>query len=213
MFSPPLIVQSDRTIFLEVDNPLYESARDALAQFSELEKSPEHIHTYRITPLSIWNATATGLKSSEILNALEKFGKFQTPENLKHEIIEIADRYGKIILSRHEDALLLTVDDKILSRQIANHPKVIPLIADQPSECSFILQEKFRGEIKRVLTNLGFPVKDIAGYVDGTPFEINLRETTLSGQPYEIRKYQKEATENFYQGGGAEGGCGVVVLP
>jgi len=202
----PLIVQSDRSVLLEVDNPLYEAARDELALFAELEKSPEHIHTYRITPLSVWNATAAGLQPEDIINTLKQFSKFSVPENLQHEIIETASRYGRITLIKKDDNLLLEVDSIKLAVQIEHHPKAIPYI-EFFSEKSFLVQPKFRGEIKRVLTKIGFPVKDLAGYVQGTPLNINLNNS------FDVRDYQIDAAENFYQGGGREGGCGVVVLP
>lgn len=202
----PLIVQSDRSVLLEVDNPLYEAARDELALFAELEKSPEHIHTYRITPLSVWNATAAGLQPEDIIYTLKQFSKFSVPENLQHEIIETASRYGRITLIKKDDNLLLEVDSIKLAVQIEHHPKAIPYI-EFFSEKSFLVQPKFRGEIKRVLTKIGFPVKDLAGYVQGTPLNINLNNS------FDVRDYQIDAAENFYQGGGSEGGCGVVVLP
>ncbi len=213
MSSPPLIVQSDRTIFLEVDNSLYEVARNELAKFAELEKSPEHIHTYRITPVSIWNASASGESSEKILKILEKYSKFSVPENIKHEIKEIADRYGKIILKKSDDSLILTFDTENLALQISRHPKVMPVLSEQLNELSYVIEDKFRGEIKRVLTNIGFPVRDLAGYVKGAPLKIKFREKCLSDEKFEIRDYQNNAAENFYRGGGSEGGCGVVVLP
>lgn len=202
----PLIVQSDRSVLLEVDNPLYENARDKLALFAELEKSPEHIHTYRITPLSIWNATAAGLEPEDILASLEKFSKFPVPENLRHEIIETAGRYGKLILTKKDDELLLEVDSEKLAAQIAHHPKTEPLV-NPLTPRSFLVPEKYRGEIKRALTKIGFPVKDLAGYVQGAPLDINIQNS------FTVRDYQNDAAKNFYQGGGKEGGCGVVVLP
>lgn len=202
----PLIVQSDRSVLLEVDNPLYEQARDRLSLFAELEKSPEHIHTYRITPLSIWNATAAGMLPEEIIATLESFSKFPVPEHLRHEIIETADRYGRIVLTKKNGQLFLETDSKRLAAQIENHPKTAPLV-QQVSETTFIIAEKYRGEIKRALTKIGFPVKDLAGYVQGAPLNICLNDNFV------VRDYQKDAAENFYKGGGKEGGCGVVVLP
>jgi DNA excision repair protein ERCC-3 len=209
----PLIVQSDRTVLLEVDNSLYTQARDQLALFAELEKSPEHIHTYRITPLSIWNATAAGLHAEEIIQTLQYFGKFPVPENLQHEIAELAGRYGRIILESCDNELILRIDDSLLARQIAHHPKVIPFLITTPDECAFRVNTRYRGEIKRVLTQLGFPVKDIAGYINGQPFDIRLRDTTQEGRKFVLREYQQYAIDNFYRGGGVDGGCGVVVLP
>jgi len=211
--SNPLIVQSDRTIFLEVDNPLYEAARNELSKFAELEKSPEHIHTYRLTPVSIWNATASGESSGQILEILEKYSKFSVPENIKHEIKEIADRYGRIILTKSDGKLNLSFDSANLAIQISRHPKVVPLLIEQVSDVSFLIEDKFRGEVKRVLTNIGFPVKDLAGYIKGAELKIGLRDICLSGEEFSLRNYQKDAAENFYRGGGPEGGSGVVVLP
>ena len=111
----PLIVQSDRSVLLEVDNPLYEQARDSLSLFAELEKSPEHIHTYRITPLSIWNATAAGMLPEEIIFTLESFSKFPVPKYLRHEIIETAGRYGRIVITKKDEKLFLEVDSKKLA--------------------------------------------------------------------------------------------------
>jgi len=213
MSPPPLIVQSDRTIFLEVDNPLYEDARNELVKFAELEKSPEHIHTYRITPVSIWNATASGESSEQILTILEKYSKFSIPENIKHEIKEIADRYGRIVLNKRGESLVLTFDTENLAVQISRHPKVMPVLSEQLNELSFVIEDKFRGEVKRILTNIGFPVKDLAGYIKGAGLKIGLRDVSLSGEEFKLRNYQKDAAENFYRGGGPEGGCGVVVLP
>jgi len=209
----PLIVQSDRTILLEVDNPLYEQARDRLVLFAELEKSPEHIHTYRITPLSIWNATAAGLDAASLVASLEHFSKFPVPAVLTHEITELAGRYGRLVLEAGGDALVLKVADRGLARQIAHHPKAGALIEPGATECEFIVQTRHRGEIKRVLTQIGFPVKDRAGYIQGAPFPVALREVSLSGHPFGLRAYQRDAADNFYQGGGVEGGCGIVVLP
>ncbi len=209
----PLIVQSDRSVLLEVDNPRYDEARDCLAQFAELVKSPEHIHTYRISPLSIWNATAAGLHAEQIIASLTALGKFDLPDALRHEIMELATRYGRIILEKDGDQLRLAIADPNLARQIAHHAKVAPLLAQRLADGVFRVTLGHRGEIKRVLTDLGFPVKDLAGYVKGAPLPLSLRTTARGGGPFAVRPYQRDAAANFYQGGGVEGGCGVVVLP
>ena len=209
----PLIVQSDRTVLLEVDNPLYAAARDGLASFAELEKSPEHIHTYRISPLSLWNATAAGLTADAILATLEQFGKFPVPDTLRHEIRELASRYGRLVLERADDELVLRIDNVNLAQQIAHHGKIAPFLGPPRDQTTFFIDTKYRGELKRALTQIGFPVQDVAGYVQGTPFPISLRSSTSHAQPFEVRHYQADAAENFYRGGGVEGGCGVVVLP
>lgn len=209
----PLIVQSDRTVLVEVDNPRYTDARDRLALFAELEKSPEHIHTYRITPLSIWNAAAAGMSPAAMIDVLTAFSKFDVPEPLRHEIIELAGRYGRIVLEPHGDDLALSVADDNLARQLAHHGKVQGMLGAALGPRRFAVALRHRGEIKRVLTQLGFPVKDIAGYATGAPQPCALRETTRAGKPFSLRHYQRDAADNFYQGGGVEGGCGVIVLP
>lgn len=209
----PLIVQSDRTVLVEVDNPRYTDARDRLALFAELEKSPEHIHTYRITPLSIWNAAAAGMSPDAMIDVLASYSKFDVPETLRHEIIELAGRYGRIVLEPRGDDLALTVADDNLARQLAHHGKVQGMLGAALGPRRFAVALRHRGEIKRVLTQLGFPVKDIAGYAAGAPQPCALREITRAGKPFSLRHYQRDAADNFYQGGGVEGGCGVIVLP
>ncbi len=209
----PLIVQSDRTVLVEVDNPRYADARDRLALFAELEKSPEHIHTYRITPLSIWNAAAAGMPPSDMLASLVEFSKFDVPESLRHEIIELAGRYGRIVLEPQGAELALCIGDDNLARQLTHHGKVQGLLGAPLGARRFAVELRQRGEIKRVLTQLGFPVKDVAGYAAGAPCTLALRTSTRAGQPFAPRAYQSGAADNFYQGGGVEGGCGVIVLP
>ncbi|MCX7847245.1 MAG: DEAD/DEAH box helicase [bacterium] len=209
----PCIVQSDRTVLVEVNNPRYAEARDQLALFAELEKSPEHIHTYRITPLSIWNAAAAGMPAERMIDVLRTYSKFPVPETLCHEILELASRYGRLVLERQDVALVLRVQDDILARQLAHHGKLRGLLGAPCGPRAFHVELRHRGEIKRALTQLGFPVKDLAGYTAGAPHPIALRTTTASGQPFALRPYQRDAVDNFYQGGGVEGGCGVVVLP
>src|SRR5438445_7061593 len=121
--SNPLIVQGDRSILVEVDNPRYAEARDALAPFAELEKSPEHIHTYRLTPLSLWNAAAAGMTAAAMLDVLWQFSKFPIPTNLPTDISELVGRYGRVKLDRHEDALRLVCPDRPLLEELARQPK------------------------------------------------------------------------------------------
>src|SRR5437879_4677396 len=92
----PFIVQSDRSVLVEVDNPKYAEARDTLAPFAELEKSPEHIHTYRITPLSLWNAAAAGMTADAMVEVLGRYSKFPLPTNLQTDIAELVERYGRL---------------------------------------------------------------------------------------------------------------------
>lgn len=127
----PLILQSDRTLFLEVDSPLAADARDVLLAFAELVKSPEHIHTYRITPLSLWNAAAAGLSATEILNGLRRFSKFPVPQNVEQEILDMGSRYGRVKMLREQDELVLFIPEPRLMKQLAEHRKVAPFLGQR----------------------------------------------------------------------------------
>src|SRR5687767_1990651 len=117
--SNPFIVQSDRSVLVEVDNPLYAEARDALAPFAELEKSPEHIHTYRLTPLSLWNAAAAGMTAEAMIDALAIYSKFPMPPNLPADLRELVSRYGRVSLRRSGGQLRLVTDDRPLLEELA----------------------------------------------------------------------------------------------
>lgn len=209
----PLIVQSDLSVLLEVNSPRYEAARDLLARFAELEKSPEHIHTYRITPLSLWNAAAAGLDAEEISDALEAYGKYEIPQNVNVEIAETIARYGRIELDREGDHLVLTTDDPLLLVEILRHKSVQPYIKERIDDTRAAIEPLYRGHVKQALTKVGFPVRDLAGYLAGSPLSFSLRDQTLGGHPFTLRDYQREAAEIFYAGGGPEGGSGTIVLP
>ena len=202
----PLIVQSDLTVLLEVNSPRYEAARDVLARFAELEKSPEHIHTYRITPLSLWNAAAAGLNAVEIGEALETYGKYEIPQNVNVEIEETIARYGRIELDRDGDHLVLTADDPLLLVEILRHKTVEPYIKERLDDHRAAVEPLYRGHLKQALTKVGFPVRDLAGYLAGSPLSFSLRDETLFGESFALRDYQREASEIFYAGGGPDGG-------
>lgn len=208
----PAVVQSDRTILLEVDHPLYEDARDALAPFADLEKSPEHVHTYRITPLSLWNAAAAGLGAEDILGALETYSRYPVPENLRRDIVEYVGRYGRLRLQRDGDRLILRSPDPVLLTQIWNHRQARPFLEEHTPEGIYVAPGK-RGHLKQALIKIGWPVEDLAGYTPGTPLEVTLRERTGAGLPFRLRPYQREAADRFWKGGGPAGGSGVIVLP
>ena len=209
----PLIVQSDLTILVEVNGPQYEAARDVLARFAELEKSPEHIHTYRITPLSLWNAAASGLSAGEIHETLEKFSKYDIPQNVSIEITEIIGRYGRLELIKKGKRLILKTDEAFLLLEVVRSKSVIPYLKDQIDDTSIEIDPLYRGHLKQALTKIGFPVRDLAGYLPGTPLEVVTRDITLRQQPFGFRDYQDEAAKIFYAGGGPEGGSGTIVLP
>ena len=209
----PLIVQSDRTVLLEVDNPLYEAARDELARFAELEKSPEHIHTYRITPLSLWNAGASGMQTLHILDALDRYTKYDVPQNIIAEITEYVSRYGRVKLMKQDDGLVLYSEDVALIAEIAHSQSVKSMLGEQVNPHTIRASSHLRGHLKQALIKIGFPVEDLAGYVSGTYFDIAPRSVTQAGLPFALRDYQHEAADGFYAGGGVRGGSGVVVQP
>src|SRR5438309_5268158 len=209
----PLIVQSDKTILLEVDHPQHAEARDALAQFAELEKSPEHIHTFRLSPLSLWNAAAGGMNAEMVLELLALYSKYAIPTSIATDIRDYMSRYGRIKLIREGDALLLTSSDVALIAEILHHKRTQPYVLRQLNSHTIQVDASRRGHIKQALIHIGFPAEDLAGYTDGSPLPMQLREEALSGKAFEPRAYQFAAAGAFYAGGAPSGGSGVVVLP
>ncbi len=212
----PLIVQSDKSLLLELGGPHADACRDALAPFCELLKSPEHVHTYRITPISIWNAASAGLSADDMVGALERFSRFDLPKNVLKDVRELHRRFGRLHLDRgpaeRVPGLTLTADDPLLLDEVANHPLTKALVRRLPDETLGVLEEH-RGEIKQALVRIGWPVEDRAGYVDGGPLRVALREATTDGRPFGLRDYQAESVAAFWRDGGPLGGSGVIVLP
>ena len=211
----PLVVQSDRSILLEVDNPLYGDARDVLARFAELEKSPEHIHTYRLSPLSLWNAAASGLTATDILDLLTRYSKYDVPGNIQADVRDYVSRFGRLKLVRGPAGeLLLTTDDPILMLEVSRQRKVSQFIVEQIDARTARVNPALRGHVKKALVDVGFPAEDLAGYVDGAPLSIGLLPSMRrTGHPFGLRHYQQDAVEVFHAGGNASGGSGVIVLP
>jgi DNA excision repair protein ERCC-3 len=209
----PLIVQGDRSVLVEVDNPRYEAARDALAPFAELEKSPEHIHTYRLTDLSLWNAAAAGMTAEQMVDVLGRYSKFPMPTNLAADIAERVGRYGRVKLEKHEDKLRLVCTDKPLLAELARQPKVRQYLGERIDATSFVVEPAHRGVLKQGLIGVGYPAEDLAGYTAGADLPMHLRSVTRSGLPFHVRDYQREAADIFYAGGDVRGGSGVIVLP
>ncbi len=214
----PLIVQGDRSILVEVDNPKYAEARDALAPFAELEKSPEHIHTYRLSSLSLWNAAAAGLSAAAMIDVLRKYSKFPLPANLAPDITELVSRYGRIRLERHEagegpPALRMVCSDVPLLEELARQPKVREYLGERVDRTSFLIDPAYRGVLKLALINVGYPAEDLAGYTEGAVLPMHLRDVARSGLPFHVRDYQREAAAVFHAGGDVRGGSGVIVLP
>lgn len=200
----PLIVQSDKTVLLEVAHPDAPKARAALAPFAELERAPEHIHTYRITPLALWNARAAGFDAEQAVDALERYSRFPVPQSLLVDVAETMARYGRLKLVKHPaHGLILEADDAAILTEVRRSKKIQPLIAKPIDDLTVPVHPSARGQIKQELTKLGWPVEDLAGYVDGESHPI-----ALNHDGWQLRDYQSYAAESFW-----EGGSGVVVLP
>ncbi|MGO8946388.1 MAG: DNA repair helicase XPB [Ktedonobacterales bacterium] len=211
--SNPLVVQSDRTLLLEVDHPLYAETRDSLAQFAELEKSPEHIHSYRLTALSLWNAAAAGLDAGTVISMLTRYSKYDLPPVIITDVRDYMGRYGKLQLIRRDGQLVLTSSDPILIAEVARHKRMLPYILAQADSTSLLVDPARRGHVKQALVAIGYPAKDLAGYTEGSPLVVARREMTLANQPFVMRPYQEAAVDAFYVNGTVSGGSGVVVLP
>ena len=209
----PIIVQGDKTVLLEVDNMYYEAARDALARFAELVKSPEHVHTYRITPLSLWNAAAAGITADRVIQVLEQYGKYDLPGNVRVDVHDYVARYGRIQIVKHDGRLLLVSSDALLLTEIMHNRRLQPLILGQIDAHTLLVAPSDRGRIKQALVQIGYPAEDLAGYVEGSPLPIGLLGLTHGGVPFSLRHYQAEAADVFHAAGSARGGSGVVVLP
>ena len=208
-----LIIQSDRTILLEVHSPTAEEAREAIAPFAELVKSPEHIHTYRLTPLSIWNARAAGLSIKEMIEALETHSKYDIPEAISQEIYTLGQRYGLAVIEKSENGnqLLLKLADQPLAELLLREEPIAPLLGKRLSDTVFQVYTGFRGLLKQELITIGYPAEDLAGYVEGDRLPLSLRQMSRSGHPFYLRPYQQEAASIFYQSGKVQGGSGVIL--
>ena len=196
-----IIVQSNLEILVEIHNPNYESAREAIAPFTELVTSQENLHTYRISHLSLWNAAATGLTAKDIEERLESQSKYPIPVSVLTEIEDYMGRYGLLQLRFENCQLILSSEDPVAFMEISQLKEITPFIEKKLSSTSAIVNAERRGHIKMALTLAGFPVEDLAGYTVGDPLPLKLRETTLSGKPFELRHYQKEAAQIFYASG------------
>ena len=181
----PLIVQSDKTLLLEVDHPAFEEARNIIGQFAELEKSPEYLHTYRITPLSLWNAAASKLTAEKIIDALYKYSKYPVPQVVNAEVTRQLSRYGKLKLIRNDSGdLILNSEDSNYIKEIQRSRKIQPFIDGPKDEHNLYVKSDFRGHIKQALIRLGFPVEDLAGYDVGHSFDFKLRDTLDNGKEF-----------------------------
>jgi DNA excision repair protein ERCC-3 len=200
----PLIVQSDKTLLLEVDHPDARECRMAIAPFAELERSPEHVHTYRLTPLGLWNARAAGHDAEGVVDALLKFSRYPVPHALLVDVAETMDRYGRLqLLNDPAHGLVLKGLDRAVLTEVAKSKKLAGTLGAQIDEDTIAVHPSERGHLKQALLKLGWPAEDLAGYVDGEAHEIALEE-----DGWALRSYQREAADHFWAGG-----SGVVVLP
>ncbi|MFF2074833.1 DNA repair helicase XPB [Kitasatospora sp. NPDC058162] len=200
----PLIVQSDKTLLLEIDHPGAADCRRAIAPFAELERAPEHVHTYRVTPLGLWNARAAGHDAEQVVDALVKYSRYPVPHALLVDVADTMGRYGRLQLSKHPThGLVLTTTDRPVLEEVLRSKKIVPLVGARIDPDTVVVHPSERGQIKQVLLKLGWPAEDFAGYVDGEAHPIDLDE-----DGWQLRPYQAQAVEGFWHGG-----SGVVVLP
>ncbi|WP_299050418.1 DNA repair helicase XPB [uncultured Nocardioides sp.] len=200
----PLIVQSDKTLLLEVDHERASDCRKAIAPFAELERSPEHVHTYRLTPLGLWNARAAGHDAEQVVDALMEFSRYPVPHALLVDVAETMARYGRLRLDKHPlHGLVLVTTDRPVLEEVLRAKKIAGMIGDRIDPDTVAVHASERGNLKQALLKIGWPAEDYAGYVDGEAHPIALDTTGWT-----LRPYQEEAAESFWHGG-----SGVVVLP
>ncbi|WP_037361483.1 DNA repair helicase XPB [Amycolatopsis orientalis] len=204
MTDGPLIVQSDKTVLLEVDNPRADDARIAIAPFAELERAPEHVHTYRITPLALWNARAAGHDAEQVVDALTTYSRFPVPQPLLIDVVDVMGRFGRLQITNHPaHGLVMTTTDRAVLEEVSRNKKISPMLGARIDEDTVIVHPSERGRLKQALLKVGWPAEDLAGYVDGEAHPIDLAE-----DDWHLRDYQRQAAEAFWAGG-----SGVVVLP
>src|SRR4051795_2015966 len=204
MADGPLIVQSDKTLLLEVDHPAAAEARVAIAPFAELERAPEHVHTYRVTPLALWNARAAGHDAEQVVDALVRFSRYAVPQPLLVDVVDTMGRYGRLQLAQSPvHGLVLVALDRAVLAEVLRHKRIAPLLGARIADDIVVVHPSERGNLKQALLKIGWPAEDLAGYVDGEAHAIALRE-----EGWTLRDYQRQAVDGFW-----DGGSGVVVLP
>ncbi|HZE03368.1 MAG TPA: helicase-associated domain-containing protein, partial [Pseudonocardiaceae bacterium] len=192
----PLIVQSDKTLLLEVEHPAAGLARAAIAPFAELERAPEHIHTYRVTPLALWNARAAGHDAEQVVDALVRFSRYAVPQPLLVDVVDTMGRYGRLQLVAHPThGLALVALDRAVLEEIIRSKRVAPMLGQRIDSDTVVVHPSERGRLKQALLKVGWPAEDLAGYVDGEAHAIALRQ-----EGWTLRPYQQEAVQGFWAG-------------
>ena len=213
----PLIIQSDLTLLVEVNSSSYAAVRDSLAAFAELVKSPEHIHTYRITPLSIWNACASGFDAAAMIRVLHDFSRYPVPEAVHSKINDWAGRYGKVRLLKEGGDIFLAIEERDVERVLNNDRAFEGLLGERTRRrrgSAYLVEPGDRGRLKQALVKAGYPAEDLAGYRSGQALVVELRESTrANGERFALRDYQEDAVDRFHAGGSNRGGSGIIVLP
>ncbi|WP_300018193.1 DNA repair helicase XPB [Pseudonocardia sp.] len=204
MTDGPLIVQSDKTLLLEVDHADAQAARIAIAPFAELERAPEHVHTYRVTPLALWNARAAGHDAEQVVDALVRYSRYAVPQPMLVDVVDTMGRYGRLQLAQSPvHGLVLVALDRAVLEEVLRQKKIAPLLGARVDDDTVIVHPSERGHLKQALLKIGWPAEDLAGYVDGEAHPIALAE-----DGWTLRDYQRQAVDGFWAGG-----SGVVVLP
>jgi len=209
----PLWVQSDRTILFEVGHAAAAEAQDFLPRFAELEKSPERFHTYRVTPLSLWNAAAVGVTAPQVLDFLQRMSREPPPANVLRDVEDFLRRFGLLKLSRRTAGLVLESADRKLLDDLDRSQVLSEWTLGREPDGAIVLKDVARGDVKQALLKLGYPVDDVAGYTKGAHYPFQLRSERLGGGPFHVRSYQRMSADLFYAGGSEKGGSGVIVLP
>ncbi|MFP4566353.1 MAG: DNA repair helicase XPB [Spirochaetaceae bacterium] len=235
MAGQPVIVQGDSTLLVDVHDPGFEEARNAVGAFAELEKSPEHIHTYRMSPLSLWNAASAGWHADDVIGVLDTYSRYPVPDHIGENVRDLMSRFGKLVLRACDGAteggtggatearadgsaaaeLFLDVEEESVRAELASHRRVQGMLrsAEVDGRRGFVVSLYDRGTLKQELTRIGYPVKDEAPLTEGDHLEVTLRERTADGHAFCVRDYQREAAGAFYGDGRPGTGFGTVVMP
>ncbi|TCS78240.1 DNA repair helicase XPB [Tepidibacillus fermentans] len=209
----PMIIQNDQTLLLEVNHPKFKKARKEISSFAELIKSPEYFHTYRITPITLWNAAANGYSWQQVIGILDQYSKLQFPTFIKDEIRIYMERYGILSFKREGNQIHCKSKDPKVFDKLLSYASLQRYFKERLNEYTVVIAEQDRGFLKQELIKLGYPVQDLAGYQEGEFLSLSLLSRTKTGASFQLRDYQRKAIDIFYEKGAVSGGSGVIVLP